>query len=72
MRILDQPEKIYSVSELNSEVKNTLEHSYSNIKLNGEVSQLQTVRSGHTYFTLKDESPTIDCVLFRYLSLIHI
>ena len=66
MRILDQPEKIYSVSELNSEVKNTLEHSYSNIKLNGEVSQLQTVRSGHTYFTLKDESSTIDCVLFRY------
>lgn len=66
MRMLDQSEKIYSVSELNSEVKNTLERSYSNIKLNGEVSQLQTVRSGHTYFTLKDESSSIDCVLFRY------
>ena len=26
----------------------------------------RTVRSGHTYFTLKDESSSIDCVLFRY------
>ena len=64
--MFDQSQKIYSVSELNSEVKNTLERKYSNIKLRGEVSQLQTVRSGHTYFTLKDESAAIDCVLFRY------
>ncbi len=66
----DQSPKIYSVSELNSEIKNTLERNYSNIKLRGEVSQLQTVRSGHTYFTLKDESAAIDCVLFRYYGTI--
>lgn len=66
----DQSPKIYSVSELNSEIKNTLERKYSNIKLRGEVSQLQTVRSGHTYFTLKDESAAIDCVLFRYYGTI--
>ncbi len=58
-------EKIYSVSELNSTAKHCLEQNYPDINLEGEISQLQTYGSGHTYFTLKDRKSSIRCVLFR-------
>ena len=57
--------QIFTVTELNRKVKNLLEGEYSDIRLKGEVSNLQTAQSGHTYFKLKDRNAEIDCALFR-------
>ncbi len=57
--------QILTVTELNRAVKNLLENEYTDIRLKGEVSGLQTAQSGHTYFKLKDQSAEIDCALFR-------
>ena len=46
-------------------MKSLLESEYSEIRLRGEVSNLQTAQSGHTYFKLKDQNAEIDCALFR-------
>ncbi len=60
-----QSTRVLSVTELNRAVKNLLEHEFTEIRLRGEVSGLQTAQSGHTYFKLKDQSAEIDCALFR-------
>ena len=60
-----QSGKTFTVTELNREVKSLLESEYPEIRLRGEVSNLQTAQSGHTYFKLKDQSAEIDCALFR-------
>ena len=37
-----------------------------NIVVNGEISNFHRHQSGHLYFSLKDESAAISCVMFRY------
>ncbi|MYD78609.1 MAG: exodeoxyribonuclease VII large subunit, partial [Gammaproteobacteria bacterium] len=56
--------KIYSVSELNAQAKELLENSFSQISLCGEVSSITKSNAGHYYFSLKDKSAEISCVLF--------
>ncbi len=60
-----QSTRVLTVTELNRKVKNLLEQEFTEIRLKGEVSGLQTAQSGHTYFKLKDQSAEIDCALFR-------
>ena len=60
---------IYSVSKINSYIKNLFVHDYvlNDIRIKGEISNLKEHGSGHIYFTLKDETSTISCVfLNRY------
>lgn len=61
-------DKIYSVSELNREVKNYLEENidFSNFFLKGELSGVNYYRSGHLYFTLKDKNCQVKCAAFNY------
>lgn len=54
-----------SVSELTGEIKSILEGNFLDIKVEGEVSNASTSRSGHTYFTLKDEDAQLSCVIWR-------
>ncbi|ABR55495.1 exodeoxyribonuclease VII, large subunit [Methanococcus vannielii SB] len=56
-----------SVSELNLYVKNTLENDLilKRASIKGEISNCILHRSGHIYFTLKDEEGAIDCVMFK-------
>ena len=54
-----------SVSELTGEIKSVLEGHFLDIRVEGEVSNVSTSRSGHTYFTLKDESAQLSCVIWR-------
>jgi exodeoxyribonuclease VII large subunit len=42
-----------------------LEHTFSNIWVQGEISNLRAPISGHLYFTLKDDHSQIRAVLFR-------
>lgn len=53
-----------SVSELTHEIKALLEGNFLEIKVEGEVSNASTSRSGHTYFTLKDEDAQLSCVIW--------
>ena len=57
--------KIYSVSELNSEIKALLEENYPFVWLCGEISNFRVPASGHFYFSLKDASSQISAVMFR-------
>ncbi len=58
-------EPIYTVSELNEAAKMLLEHNFSNLLLEGEISNFSCPTSGHWYFTLKDETAQIRCAMFR-------
>src|SRR5690625_2815641 len=54
----------FSVSELTDDIKLLLEDHFLDIKVEGEVSNASTSRSGHTYFTLKDEDAQLSCVIW--------
>lgn len=59
---------ILSVSQINTYVKSIIEQdrNLKNIYVNGEISNFTDhYRSGHLYFTLKDESCCIKAVMFR-------
>lgn len=59
-------ENVYSVRQVNSYLKNMFAQDYmlNRIYVKGEVSNLKYHTSGHIYFSLKDESGTIACVMF--------
>ena len=57
--------QILTVSELTQEIKEILEVRFTDLWVEGEISNLRTPGSGHTYLTLKDEFSQIRAVLFR-------
>ena len=57
------------VSELNKTAKQLLEDQIGPVMVIGEVSNLMVAKSGHCYFSLKDDSAQISCVFFRHNSL---
>jgi len=56
----------YSVSELLQTIKFNLETqpAFKSFWLKGEISNFTAHRSGHWYFTLKDEGARISCIMF--------
>jgi exodeoxyribonuclease VII large subunit len=56
---------VYTVSQLNSEIKCLLEEKLPFVWISGEISNCKMPGSGHLYFTLKDEKSQISCVMFR-------
>ena len=64
MRLPDRPERVFTVSELTQEIKATLEGQFGFVLVQGEITNLKRHSSGHTYFSLKDESSEIKIVLF--------
>ncbi|HEX3470736.1 MAG TPA: exodeoxyribonuclease VII large subunit [Silvibacterium sp.] len=57
--------RIWRVSELASELRFEVERVFSDLWIEGEISDLRPAASGHIYFTLKDESAQLSVVLFR-------
>lgn len=59
-------EKIYTVAQVNGYIKRLFVSDYAlnNIYIKGEVSNCKYHSSGHIYFTLKDGSSAISCVMF--------
>ncbi len=57
---------IYSVKQINAYIKNMFTQDYllRNISVSGEASNCKYHTSGHIYFSLKDESGAIACVMF--------
>lgn len=56
---------IISVSELNRLARDVLEQSFPLFWVAGEISNFTRAASGHWYFSLKDESAQVSCVMFR-------
>ena len=59
--------KILSVNEVNNYLKRIIDNDFilSNLSVKGEISNLKYHSSGHIYFTLKDSSSKINCVMFK-------
>lgn len=57
--------KPISVSTLNVQIKSLLETTFIQVYVEGEISNLTYHSSGHIYFSIKDESSTLSCVMFK-------
>jgi exodeoxyribonuclease VII large subunit len=64
---LEEPpqRRIYTVSELTSEIRMLLEDHFPFLWVEGEISNFRVPASGHYYFVLKDEESQIRGVMFR-------
>jgi exodeoxyribonuclease VII large subunit len=56
---------VYTVSELNMEARALLEDNFPRVWVEGEISNLARPRSGHIYFSLKDDRCQLRCAMFR-------
>ncbi len=54
-----------TVGELTGQIRDLLEGGFSEVLVQGEVSNFRSPGSGHLYFTLKDESAVLSAVMFR-------
>ncbi len=59
------PDDVYSVSDITARIKATLEADFASVQVCGEISDLSRPRSGHIYFTLKDENAQVRGVMWR-------
>jgi exodeoxyribonuclease VII large subunit len=57
-------EQILKVTELTRQIKAQLESRFTQIWVQGEISNLRRQSSGHVYFSLKDAGSQLPCVLF--------
>src|SRR5688572_17380583 len=59
------PPQILSVADLNRLAREIVERHLPLSWVAGEISNFKRYDSGHCYFTLKDETAQVDCVMFR-------
>ena len=59
--------QILSVGQINDYIKNKLDNDpgLRNIAIRGELSNYKVYPSGHHYFTIKDETGAMKCVMFK-------
>ncbi len=57
-------DRVYSVAALIAAVNTLLEQGFSGVQVEGEVTNASTSGRGHIYFSLKDDSAAIDCVMW--------
>ena len=65
----EQTRRVLTVSELTTQVKRLIEQQVGTVWVTGEITNFRAQSSGHCYFTLKDGSTQIACVLFRSASV---
>jgi exodeoxyribonuclease VII large subunit len=56
---------VLTVSALSARLREVLEERFPAVWVEGEISNFKLYTSGHAYFTLKDETAQLRCVLFR-------
>ena len=61
----DREQRLLSVGQLLAGLKGLLDHHVGRVLVVGEISNLHRARSGHSYFTLKDDDGQIRAALFR-------
>lgn len=57
--------RIWRVADLVSAVRTTVERGYTDVWVEGEISNFRPADSGHLYFTLKDGDAQLRIVMFR-------
>lgn len=59
--------KVFSVGQINRYIKNLMENDFilSSLLVKGEISNFKAHSGGHFYFSLKDATGAIACVMFR-------
>src|SRR5271166_5249246 len=61
-----QPERrIFTVTDLTARIRDLLAKNFTDITVQGEISNCRPAASGHIYFTLKDDRAQIRCVFFK-------
>jgi exodeoxyribonuclease VII large subunit len=55
---------VLTVTELNHQARVTIEQRFNLVWVTGELSNFVRPRSGHWYFTLKDDSAQVRCAMF--------
>ena len=55
----------YSVSELSSALKRTVEGAFGRVRVRGEISGFKRAASGHLYLALKDDKAVLEAVVWR-------
>lgn len=57
---------VYSVAQINSYIKSMFSQDYMlrSVYVKGEASNVRYHSSGHIYFTLKDKTGTLNCIMF--------
>ncbi|MFH0790079.1 MAG: exodeoxyribonuclease VII large subunit [Candidatus Omnitrophota bacterium] len=61
---LKDPRRIFTVSEITQDIKLILENTFSEVWIEGEISNFKAANSGHFYFTLKDKSAVLAAAMF--------
>ena len=62
---LQPSRRALTVSELTARIRELLAKSFTELSVEGEISNCREAQSGHLYFTLKDEKAQIRCVWFK-------
>jgi len=62
---LKNDKQILTVSELTKEIRRTLEESFEQVSVIGEISNFKSHVSGHWYFSLKDADAVINCTMWK-------
>src|SRR3981189_162224 len=63
--LINAPE--FTVSELSSALKRTVEDAYGHVRVRGEITGFRGPHSsGHCYFALKDEGAKIEAVIWKF------
>lgn len=57
--------KFFSIAEVTRRARGLVEGGLGKLWVRGEVSGLKSYRSGHWYFTLRDKSAQVRCVMWR-------
>ena len=58
--------KVYTVSQVNSLIKEVLGNNLpGRLTVNGEITDWKLHQSGHCYFSLKDETAVLPCVMWK-------
>jgi aspartyl/asparaginyl-tRNA synthetase len=57
--------RTFTVSELTGKIRDLLAKNFTDIAVQGEVSNCREAQSGHIYFTLKDDRSQVRCVYFK-------
>lgn len=63
----DMASHVYTVVELTREIKGLLESSFSEVIVEGEISNYLHHSSGHRYFSLKDDKARLRCTLWKQI-----
>ena len=61
----ERPRTVLTVSDLTANIRGILEHAYSEVWVEAEISNCRLWNTGHLYFTLKDPGAQIKAVMFK-------